>query len=103
MLVDVVLIVLRKTVNEYGPRNRPEYNNRSEPSRLPHAGTRNTLLNHSTSEIGRNQSSFSVPYRLAQHVVAYAELLRETVERLVLKYMHRVLPNALRLQGKYNT
>src|SRR5437763_4176275 len=51
-LLDIVVFVLRETVNEDRPRAGPEHNQRSESAGLALAWTRDPLFDDSTAEIG---------------------------------------------------
>jgi hypothetical protein len=91
-------------MNEEGSRTGLEYNQRPKPTRLSLARPRDALLDHATAEMGGNQSSFGIPYRLTQRGIADAGLLRKARERLVLEY--RTVPALTSLDsctGKYNT
>jgi hypothetical protein len=84
-LLNVLPFVSCEAMNEEGPQTYPKFNQHPEPARLPLAKARDSLLDHATSEVGGNQSSFGVPYRFAQGGVGDTSLPRKAGDCMVLK------------------
>jgi hypothetical protein len=79
---NVVLFVLRKAMDEEGPRARLEYDRGPKPARLSWARTSDQLLDHSAIKVGANQTSLGVPDRFAERGVTDVGLPRTPHECL---------------------
>lgn len=89
VVLDILLLVLRESVNEDSPRAGPEHNQRSKSAGLALACARDPLFDDSTAEISGDQTSFCIPHRPAQRSLGDTGLVRKARERLGFESSHR--------------